>query len=82
MSLLSRAPDCAARDLEPAWLPGCVTAVLAALTSARGSWIVVFQPPSALALNRYQLHLSWHRWLKTASAYPQGPQGLAGQDPR
>ena len=41
-----------------------------------------FPPFPRLALNRYQLHLSWHRWLKTASAYTQGPQGLAAQDPR
>lgn len=41
-----------------------------------------FNPFPRLALNQYQLHLSWDRWLKTASAYVQGPQGLAGQDPR
>lgn len=41
-----------------------------------------FNPFPRVALNQYQLHLSWHRWLKTASAYVQGPQGLAGQDPR
>lgn len=53
-----------------------------ALTPARGSWVFSFLTFPRQALNRYQLPFSWHRWLKTASAYVHGPQGLAGQDPQ
>lgn len=42
-----------------------------------------FPPFPRLALNRYQLPFSWHRWLKTASAYgPRARRAWRVSNPR
>jgi hypothetical protein len=60
------APLCRAKPRAPA---NFLHAFVGALGD--GSWCFCcgfFVSRFAWPLNRYQLHLSWHRWLKTASA--------------